>query len=275
MDLITVEWKCFIEIARTGSLSKAASALRLPQPSVTKYLQRLERNLDVRLFQRSNRGVKLTQTGELLFRNLSHAQAQLSEKVHQALQQQEEVSGRVQLGAHRILALNYLPPVISSLYNKYPALSMDLTFATSLEISRMVASGNLDYGFVANPLPLNGLVIHSCLEEDVGLFTSSKISLSSLKRVFYNPEMQLLNRILRKLRHCSLESIADYEVLAELSGRMAQSAALLPRPIAHRYKLNHQISPNYYRAKIALIFRSEIQRSTRHRAIIEMFNQLR
>src|SRR5947207_14355475 len=57
----------FVRIAELGSITRAASHLRVAQPALTRHVQRLEEELNVALFTRANRGVRLTEAGQKLF----------------------------------------------------------------------------------------------------------------------------------------------------------------------------------------------------------------
>src|SRR5437667_11548539 len=61
----------FVRIAELGSITRAASHLRLAQPALTRHVQRLEEELGVALFTRANRGVRLTEAGEKLLESAS------------------------------------------------------------------------------------------------------------------------------------------------------------------------------------------------------------
>lgn len=54
---------CFLEIARQGSFAKAADAMAISQPAISKTLKELEELLETRLFERSKQGVELTPAG--------------------------------------------------------------------------------------------------------------------------------------------------------------------------------------------------------------------
>ena len=70
----------FIAIAEEGSLSAAAQRVNVAQPSLSQHVLSLERELDVKLLERSSRGVSLTQSGEVL---LSHAR-EITNALHNA-----------------------------------------------------------------------------------------------------------------------------------------------------------------------------------------------
>ena len=59
---------CFLEVARQRSVVKAADTLSITQPAVSKTIRELEEHLDARLFDRSKRGVTLTDFGKVFLR---------------------------------------------------------------------------------------------------------------------------------------------------------------------------------------------------------------
>jgi len=59
----------FLRVADTGSLSAASKDLNVSQPSLTRAIQVIEENLQVKLFTRSKKGIELTEQGELFYLN--------------------------------------------------------------------------------------------------------------------------------------------------------------------------------------------------------------
>ena len=72
MEISFDYYKVFYEVARSHSITLAASHLCLTQPTVTKYIQNLEAALGCQLFVRSQKGVSMTEEGQRLFRQISH-----------------------------------------------------------------------------------------------------------------------------------------------------------------------------------------------------------
>ena len=66
-------YRIFFEVAKQGNISKAAEALYISQPAISKTIVRLEDNLNTKLFKRNSRGVSLTEEGEVLFRHVEEA----------------------------------------------------------------------------------------------------------------------------------------------------------------------------------------------------------
>ena len=65
MEIRQLEY--FKEIADTGSINEAARRLNMSQPPLSSQLRRLEDELNVRLFERTKKGVSLTEAGKLLY----------------------------------------------------------------------------------------------------------------------------------------------------------------------------------------------------------------
>ena len=118
MDLGQLE--AFVQVAKERSFSRAAEALFLTQPSVTARIQALERDLGERLFERSGRGVRLTEVGGCF---LPHA-----ERVLQALEEGRDAidalrnlqSGTLVLAAATTVSTYILPGVLRTFRSRFP-----------------------------------------------------------------------------------------------------------------------------------------------------------
>ncbi|MDJ0933157.1 LysR family transcriptional regulator [Breoghania sp.] len=84
--------QCFLEIARRGSISRAAEALGVTQPAASKTLRELEEILAIPLFERSRRGIRLTRFGEAFLRHASAAVMAIREGVESVSAARESVA---------------------------------------------------------------------------------------------------------------------------------------------------------------------------------------
>lgn len=137
----------FVAIAETGSFVRASERLYVGQPAVSQQLGRLERELGVRLFDRSTRHVSLTAAGERL---LPEARATLT-----AVSRFRRLAAEVSTGANLVLRLgsshglgDRLHRMLEELTAAAPDLSVRLTRAPRAERLAAVRSGELDAAFV-------------------------------------------------------------------------------------------------------------------------------
>src|SRR5438874_1893346 len=104
--------QAFIEVARTGNVSRAAEALYVTQPALTARIQSLEKELGEALFVRTGRGVRLTDAGRVFLPAAERA-IQAVEDGRQALADLRSASaGRLALGAAPAVSTYVLPPVL-------------------------------------------------------------------------------------------------------------------------------------------------------------------
>lgn len=122
----TTQLECFVSVAENLNFARAASLLHITQPAVTHQIISLEEELDVRLFIRTTRSVKLTPEG---WSFLSDAKNILSmtygAKAKLAHQVREEVRF-FGIGCHSALELTLLPPVLRKLNETYPHIHPDI-----------------------------------------------------------------------------------------------------------------------------------------------------
>ena len=131
-------------IAEGGSMVRAAEAVGLTQPAVTKAVRDLERELGVELFERGNRGVTPTIYGEAL---VGHAHRVLAQLVHAA----EEIDdlahgagGRVAVGTLLAASAWLLPRAIARLRAERPRVVVDVVEGTHDRLQPMLLRGDID-----------------------------------------------------------------------------------------------------------------------------------
>ncbi|HET8602151.1 MAG TPA: LysR family transcriptional regulator [Segeticoccus sp.] len=148
-DLRSLEW--LLAVAERGSIGAAARHLHVSQPSVTDRLQRLERHLGLGLLQRSPRGTQLTTEGAAVAdwaRQVLDASDRL-EAGAAALRRQHD--SRVRVSASMTVAEYLLPRWLSDLRQGHPGTTVALRMCNSREVTRDVAEGRADLGFVEGP----------------------------------------------------------------------------------------------------------------------------
>lgn len=120
----TIQLECFVTVAEYLNFSKASQVLKITQPAVSHQIQTLEKELDVKLFNRTSKTVSLTREG---IRFLSDAHLILKT----ALSAKERLNSRthfvtLELGCHNFMELSLFPPVLQKLSEEFPLLRPDI-----------------------------------------------------------------------------------------------------------------------------------------------------
>lgn len=141
----------FVTLAREESITKAAEALFITQPTLSRQLAELEKELGVKLFERGKRKITLTEDG-ILFRRRAEEMLELENKVETEFRQrEEELSGVISIGAAETKAAEILPGLITSFREKYPAVTFDIQSDIASRVKDGLDRGVLDIGLLIEP----------------------------------------------------------------------------------------------------------------------------
>lgn len=134
---------CFIEVARQGSLVRAAESMSVSQPAISKTLKELEDLLETRLFERGKLGVTLTAAGQAFLRYAGPSVQALREGVR-SLRAGEHEAGVVRLGALSTVETSLLPDVVQRLHAQHAALIVSVVTGPSAYLLGQLRGGELD-----------------------------------------------------------------------------------------------------------------------------------
>lgn len=141
----------FLTLAREENISKAAEALYITQPTLSRQLAELEKELGAQLFIRGKRGITLTEEGMLL-RRRAEEMAELEDKVQREFRERGEIlSGNIAVGAAETNAAAILPDAIAKFRNKYPGVTFDMQTDTAEHVKERIDRGLLDIGLLVEP----------------------------------------------------------------------------------------------------------------------------
>lgn len=144
-------FKVFYYTAKCGNLTKAAGELAISQPAVSQALKQLERSLDVELFYRSSKGVRLTAEGELLFSYVEKGYEQIELGVQKVRQMQNMELGEIRIGASDMTLRFYLLPFLEKFHEQYPKIKIVVTNAPTPQTLETLRAGRIDFCIVSTP----------------------------------------------------------------------------------------------------------------------------
>lgn len=142
--------RCFLEVARTGNMTRAAERLHLSQPTLSKIMRELEEELQQQLFVRKRVGVELTEKGCLL-RQQARDLVNLAEKIEQEFQHpEEEVTGTIYIGCAESELMKYLARAMRDLKAAHPRIQYRLMSGDTEQVTERLDRGVMDFGFLVD-----------------------------------------------------------------------------------------------------------------------------
>ncbi|WP_299146452.1 LysR family transcriptional regulator [uncultured Tateyamaria sp.] len=132
----TPDWsqiQSFAAVAEHGSLSAAARAIQISQPTLSRHIAQLEATLGTRLFERQSGGMSLTTEGTDL---LGHATAMADAAARFATDKDgtgQNIAGTVRLTASHVVANFILPPILCALHDRYPDIEIEVVASDTSE----------------------------------------------------------------------------------------------------------------------------------------------
>jgi LysR family pca operon transcriptional activator len=134
---------CFIEVAQQRSFAKAAHAISVSQPAISKTLKELEDILEARLFERGKSGVVLTQAGQAFMRYAGPCVQALRDGVN-TVRNGTVQGGLVRIGVLSTVESLVMPEVIKRLHERYGGLTINVTTGMSTYLLNQLRVGELD-----------------------------------------------------------------------------------------------------------------------------------
>ena len=146
--------RVFLAVARESSFSGAARRLYRTQPTVTMAVQKLERELGSRLFERAGHGVRLTRAGERLLEAVGPL-VDAWDRMSRRIQEPPDgvLRGRVELGAGEAAILYLLPGPLRSFSRRHPRVDVVLRHRSPEETLALLRQGEIDFALRSLPEP--------------------------------------------------------------------------------------------------------------------------
>ena len=172
-----------VEVARMGSIRKAAERLNLTPSAMNRRIQDLEAEVGTPLFERRPRGVRLTTAGEMFVR---YARSQIAE-ADRMLSQVEDLRGLrrgpVQIACSQALALDFLPSHIAAFQKQHPKVLFDLKVMDHDRALNALAAYEVDLALVYRPTMWPSLRVIASIPQRLVVITRSDHPLAAKKVV--------------------------------------------------------------------------------------------
>jgi DNA-binding transcriptional LysR family regulator len=145
--------RTFAEVVQLGSFSAAAQRLSLSQPAVSLQVRELERRLGARLIERVGRRATTTPAGADLLAHVARIDAEVAAAREAVAAHAAGVTGRVRMACGSTMCAFLLPPILTDLRRRFPALEIVVANGNFVEVLRLVEDNVLDLALVTMPVP--------------------------------------------------------------------------------------------------------------------------
>jgi DNA-binding transcriptional LysR family regulator len=157
----------FEAVARHSHVTRAAEELHIAQPALSKQISQLEHELDVALFDRVGRNVRLTEAGEAL---LPHARMVLAQVEAARAEMAERIGlrrGRVAIGTPPTVGTQLLPRALAAFNQTYPGIEFRLHEAGVQTLLDLLEAGLADIAIVTMPVEDPALTVAELFSEEL------------------------------------------------------------------------------------------------------------
>ncbi|UST56003.1 LysR family transcriptional regulator (plasmid) [Comamonadaceae bacterium OTU4NAUVB1] len=183
MAAISQSFRCFDEVARRGSIRKAADALHLTAAAVHQQILNLEEQVGTPLFDRLPRGMQLTSAGEIVVAAVRRSQRDFDSALSHVEDLRALRRGHVSLAVSHSSAEQLVPDVIRVAVARYPGVTYGVRSGSGENILKWVANGEADIGFCLRRKPPPGVEEVRRFPQQLGVITPPGHALTALGRV--------------------------------------------------------------------------------------------
>lgn len=163
----TTRMRLLIEIERQGSVSGAAAAIGIGQPSASQHLRLLEAAAGQRLVERTGRGSRLTEAGQVLAARAAQALASLGAAEEELGALAGLQTGTIHIGASTAPGVYLLPDTLGCFRRDYPGVTVEVEVAASHEILKRLISGRVQLALVGAKEANERIELEPFLEDEI------------------------------------------------------------------------------------------------------------
>ena len=172
----------FRQVAEMRSLTRAAKALYLSQPAVTKHIKLLEDELRLPLFVRSSSGVTLTDAGAVFLQHVQTTETARARVLEQLQAPIGQLTGTLRLGSSMTIMSYYLPEILLRFRARYASVTCDVVEGNTDLIVGLLLDQRIQLGLVEGPCPRREIQVHPFYEDEIIWIASPADPLAGIKQ---------------------------------------------------------------------------------------------
>ncbi len=159
--------KYFLAVSREGSITGAANSLHLTQPTLTRQLQELEKELKQKLLIRSKYKVKLTPEGLILKKRAEEIIDMVEKTEAEFLSISDTINGEIYIGGGESDSMKYIAEIIKDIQIDFPNIKFNIYSGNAEDVIEKLDKGLLDFGILIQPVDVSKYDHITLPEKDV------------------------------------------------------------------------------------------------------------
>lgn len=195
----------FLAVAREGNITNAANHIHIAQPSLSRQIKNLEKELGQQLFVRGSHSVSLTPEGMILRKRAEDVIAMVDKIEDEFDTMGDSVSGDIHIGAGETYVFRYIVDILKNLQKDYPDIHYHLYSGNAAEVTERLDKGLLDFGLLMQPADITKYDYFNLPEKDVWGVVMRRDSVLAEKEMIRCQDLEGLPLI------CSRQSIQAME----------------------------------------------------------------
>lgn len=203
------QFEYIVALDKLRHFTRAAEYCNVTQPTLSAMIQKLEEELDVKIFDRTQQPIAPTAAGALVIKQAKEVLVQ-AERIKNIVQEQkQEVAGRFTLGVLPTIAPYLLPRFFDALTKRYPQLEIKVAEMKTSEIKRTLITGDIDAGLLADIDGLDDYSTTHLFYEQYMAYVSRSSDLYD-KKVVKSSDLQNQQLWLLDEGHCFRDQMVKY-----------------------------------------------------------------
>lgn len=155
MNISYDHYRIFYNVAKYKSFTRAAEVMFANQPNLTRAVKSLEAQLGCTLFERTNKGVQLTDDGKELYDHISVAFEHIEAAEESLCAKHSMEKGVISIGATEIALRCFLLPILKRYHELYPGIRIKILNVSTPQAIKMTDNRLMDLAVVTTPIQLN------------------------------------------------------------------------------------------------------------------------
>lgn len=204
--MIDSKIKAFIAVASNLSFTKASQELCISQPAITKTINALENEYNVRLFNRLGHKIELTKAGRIMLQQAKKIEHEYNLLKWQMSIINNENAGSLKLGASTTISQYILPKILAQFIDNFPKVKISLINGNSRFIEQELINNNIELGLVEGVFKNHTLTYSSFLSDELVCIVGTHNNLIKTKDITLE-KFKKLPLVLRENGSGSLDTI--------------------------------------------------------------------